>query len=109
MQHTIPHDLPIETARKATRAALESYRREMAEYSPEGEWVNDNTANVRFTAAGTTMKGTVVVQPTQIVLSLDVPFLLRPFKGIALRVIEGEIQQWLRRARAGEFDDGDPR
>jgi len=36
-------------------------------------------------------------------LDLDVPFLLRPFKNQALGVIEGEIREWIDKARAGKI------
>ena len=38
-------------------------------------------------------------------LELEVPFLFRPFRKAAIRIIEGEIRQWIARAEAGELDD----
>ena len=36
-------------------------------------------------------------------MELDVPFLLKPFKGKALGVIEEEIKKWMAKAEAGEL------
>jgi hypothetical protein len=36
-------------------------------------------------------------------MSLDVPFLLRPFKGKALGVIEEEIRRWVAKGEAGDI------
>jgi hypothetical protein len=33
-------------------------------------------------------------------MDLDVPFLLRPFQGKAISVIEGEIKEWLAKEKA---------
>jgi len=33
-------------------------------------------------------------------LDIDVPFLLRPFKSQALGVIEGEINEWIKKAKS---------
>ena len=104
MRHSIPHDLPRETARRATRAALESYQRDLAEYKPTGTWVSEDHAKVSFTVAGRTLNGSVAVQPRAVELELDVPLLLRPFKGMAMKVVQEEIERWLERARQGEFD-----
>ena len=105
LKHSIPHDLGQDLARKVTRHALETYRRNFAEYSPEGEWVDENHARVRFKAAGQTLEGRVEVQADRIDLELDVPFFLRPFRGAAIKVIEDEIRSWINRARRGELDD----
>jgi hypothetical protein len=32
---------------------------------------------------------------------MEVPFLLRPFKNQAISVIEGEIREWIEKARTG--------
>jgi hypothetical protein len=50
-----------------------------------------------------TLKGSLEVSPTSIDMDLDVPFLLKPFKGTAISVIEGEIKEWIKRAKAGEI------
>ena len=36
-------------------------------------------------------------------MDLDVPFVLRPFKGKAMGVIEEEIKKWIAKAKAGEL------
>lgn len=83
---------------------MDSYRADFSEYSPTARWVSEDRALVSFSAVGRTMEGAVTVTSSAVELQLDVPLLLRPFKGIALKVVEGEIQRWLDRARAGEFD-----
>jgi hypothetical protein len=52
---------------------------------------------------GVSLKGSLEVSASDIALDLDVPFLLRPFKGQALKVIEDEIRQWIGTAKAGQI------
>jgi hypothetical protein len=48
-----------------------------------------------------TLRGTMEVLANAIEMDLDVPFLFRPFKGKALGVIEGEIKEWIAKAKQG--------
>ena len=104
MQHRIPHDLDIDTARRATREALESYRKDFQEYSPTGEWHDDDNATVQFTVMGKTLKGVVQVGAEAVTLELkDIPFMFRPFRSAAIKVIDEEIREWIGRAKRGEI------
>ena len=40
---------------------------------------------------------------SSIELELDVPFLFRPFRKQAIRVIEEEVQEWIEKAKAGDL------
>jgi len=100
MKHAIPHDLPHETARDVTRKALESYESQFPEYQPEGRWESDDVAILSFTVMGNTLNGRVEVRATEIELELrNVPFMFRPFRKAAIEVIEGEIREWIDRAK----------
>nr|AQQ74825.1 hypothetical protein [uncultured bacterium] len=103
MKHRVPHDLGQDAARKATEAAWKSYSERFAKYSPTCSWVGENRADIGFTAKGVKLTGTIEVLPDGIDLDLDVPFLLRPFKGTAISVIEEEIQKWIKKSKAGEL------
>lgn len=52
---------------------------------------------------GVSLEGVLEVGDENIEMDLDVPFLLRPFKGTALGVIDEEIKKWLAKAKAGEI------
>ncbi|TNE84441.1 MAG: hypothetical protein EP330_29960 [Deltaproteobacteria bacterium] len=105
LKHSIPHDLGLEMGRKVTVKALESYRASFTEYNPQGRWVTEDRAEVSFSVAGKTLKGAVDVRSTAVDLELDVPFLFRPFKAVAIKVIEDEIRDWINRAKRGELDE----
>lgn len=103
MQHTIPHGLDHAQALMVTQKALDSYQARFTDYRPQQRWVNQDRAEIQFTVAGKTLKGYIQVQPKDIALDLDVPLLFAPFRGRALKIIEEEIEGWIRRAKAGEL------
>ena len=103
MKHSVSHDLGQERAKQAAEAAIKSYGQTFAKYSPQTRWVTPNRADISFTVKGISLSGSIEVLAKTIDLDMDVPFLLRPFKNQALSVIEGEIREWIVKARAGQI------
>lgn len=101
MKHSVPHDLGKEKAKKAAEAALAQYSEKFAKYSPKTSWVSDTKASISFNIKGMTLSGTMEVLERAIEMDLDVPFLFRPFKGQAISIIEGEIKEWIAKAKQG--------
>lgn len=102
MKHSVPHDLGQEMGIKVAKAAYDSYKERFAKYNPTANWVSDSKCDLGFTAKGISLAGTLEVYADRIDMELDVPFLLKPFKGKALSVIEEEIRKWIDKAKAGE-------
>lgn len=100
MKHTVNHDLGQERAKKVTESALTTYAEKFAKYSPKTSWVSPSKANISFSVKGMSLSGSVEVKEKTIELDLDVPFLLKPFQGQAISVIEGEIKAWLDKEKA---------
>jgi hypothetical protein len=100
MKHTVPHDLGQERAKKVTESALSTYAEKFAKYSPKTSWASPSRANISFSVKGMSLSGAVEVKEKSIELELDVPFLLKPFQGQAISVIEGEIKAWLAKEKA---------
>lgn len=67
------------------------------------QWVSEDKATIGFVAKGISLDGTIQLQANSIDLELDVPFLLRPFQKMAVGVIEGEIKEWIGKAKTGEL------
>lgn len=103
MKHTVAHDLGREQAKRVAEAAWNSYSARFAKYSPTCQWESENKANIGFNVKGVTLNGALEVNEKDIALDLDVPFLLRPFKGQALKVIEEEIRTWIDKSKAGQI------
>ena len=103
MKHKVSHSLGQEKARKVADAAFNSYKDRFEKYNPQSKWVSDNRAEISFGVKGMTLNGAMIVNTSDIEMELDVPFVLRPFKGKALAVIEEEIRKWIGKAEAGEI------
>jgi hypothetical protein len=103
MKHTVAHDLGRERAKRVAEAAWNSYSARLANYAPTCQWENDNKANIGFNVKGLSLKGSLEVNENDIALELDVPFLLRPFKGQAVKVIDEEIRNWIGKSKAGQI------
>jgi len=103
MKHLVPHDLGRARAKRVAEAAWGSYSTRFASYNPSCEWRNEYSANIGFKVKGIALTGAIDVGEKEIALDLDVPFLLRPFKGQALQVIEEEIRRWISKSKEGEI------
>src|SRR5262245_5867371 len=103
MKHTVAHDLGREQAKRVAEAAWNSYSSRFSNYSPTCQWQSEQKANIGFNVKGVKLEGSLEVNDKDIALDLDVPFLLRPFKGQALKVIEEEIRNWIAKSKAGQI------
>jgi hypothetical protein len=103
MKHIVAHDLGREKAKRVAEAAWNSYSNRFSNYNPTCTWESENKANIGFNVKGVSLKGALEVNERDIALDLDVPFLLRPFKGQALKVIEEEIRTWIGKSKAGQI------
>ncbi len=104
VKHEIPHDLDMETAKKAARKAVEAYAARFTDYDFKSKWVNDTRVELGFTAATRRLEGAMEVQARALVLHLEVPFVFRIFSGKAVEIIEREARVWLDKAKKGELD-----
>ena len=100
MKHSVPHDIGQERAKKVAESALSTYAQKYAAYNPSVTWTGPYSATIAFKVKGMSLGGTLEVLEKSIDLDIDVPFLLRPFKAQALSVIEGEINTWIKKAKA---------
>jgi len=98
MKHQVPHALGQQKAKQVAVQALTSYQQRFAEYDPRVDWANDSCAKIGFNIKGIKLNGAIEVLPDTFALDLDVPFVLRPFRGKALAVIEEEIKKWISKA-----------
>ncbi len=105
MKHAIEHDLEPDLAKKAAEKAVEAYGKKFADYDFAAKWVDDKRVELGFTVAGKRLEGSMDVQPKQLALELDVPFVFRVFSGKAVQIIEKEARMWLDKAKKGELDD----
>lgn len=103
MRHVVAHELGLELACQAARAACADYASRFARFEPKVVWSDPQRGEVRFQARGVQLVGRFEVRADRMILDLDVPLLLRPLQGRAVQVIDRELRRWIERARAGEL------
>lgn len=103
MKHVIRHGVSQTQAKQAIETAIDVYARKFPDYHPRTQWKSETKAEVSFKVKGMTLTTNIEIKPETIESDMDVPFLFRPFKSRALKVIDAEVQKWLARAKAGEI------
>lgn len=97
--HEIRHGLPIEQAKQAAQLALSDYLRRYGERGLQARWITESRAEIEFAAKGAKVQAVVDVLPDVLKVDAQVPFVLRPFKGMAVSAVEQEAQKWIRQVR----------
>ena len=103
MKHEVAHNLSIPLAKAVVDKAFDSYSERFAEYKPTLTWTEDRKAKAGFSVKGFSLKGGFEIGERTIEMELDVPFILRPFRKIALEAIEKEVAIWIGKAASGEI------
>ncbi len=103
MKHVMKHDLPLDKARLVAERAFDAYREKYASYNPNLKWLSDTKARASFSAKGITVEGAIELERDTIAFDLEVPFVLRVFKGKAVEIMDRELRHWVAKAKAGEL------
>ena len=106
MKHTIEHDLNDSEAKLATERAIAQYRERYAEYDPFLVWRDARRAELGFSVKGVKLKGSMELRPGAVDVDLDVPLLMRPFKGIAIAAIDKEVRHFIEQAHRERAQGG---
>ena len=104
MKHKIHHGLELPLAKKAIDKAMEAYSARFSDFNPTYDWVTENKGRLSFKAKGVKVEGEIDIQGSEVFVDLEVPFILRIFKGKAIQVIDEEVKGWVAKAKAGELD-----
>jgi hypothetical protein len=104
MDYIIKHELSPELAKKAADKAAEYYTAKWEKYDAKTTWTSDTHAEISFRVKGVHVVATIDMQPGQVVVDMQkVPLLLRPFKNMALDVVQRTMQKWIAKAKSGEL------
>lgn len=103
MKQVVHHDATPEQARQAIDTAAQVYCRKFPQFKPSTEWINERSLRVSFNVRGKTLDANIELLKDRIEMDMDVPLIFLPFRGQAMKLIEGEIRKWLGRAKAGEI------
>ena len=104
MKHQIHHGLDLDLARLALDKAMAAYSARFADYSPHFAWASQTRGKFGFKAGGMAITGELDIVGDHVDVELEVPFLLRIWKGKAMDVIDSEMKKWIAKARNGELE-----
>ena len=104
MKDKIHHGLELPLAKKALDKAMEAYSARFSDYNPQFDWLTENKGQFSFSARSVTVEGSLEIVGPEVYVELEVPFILRIFKGRALDVIDSEVRRWIEKAQNGELD-----
>lgn len=96
VRHAISHALPQDEAQKLIDRAFAHYLERYPKYEPTLHWQDPQHGEICVSIRGYKLHARVVLGPGETVVEMDVPMLLRPFQGTAVRTIEREAQRWLK-------------
>ncbi|MBZ0121096.1 MAG: polyhydroxyalkanoic acid system family protein [Sandaracinaceae bacterium] len=103
IKHEIHHGLSLELARKAIDKAMEAYGARFVDYDPRFDWKTEVLGQFSFRARGVGVEGEIEIIGPEIYVDVEVPFILRIFRGKAIDVIDREVRKWVEKARNGEI------
>lgn len=95
VEHIISHSLSMSDLIENAKKAIAEYTTKYAQYEPQFVWEGEQKISIKFSTKGITIQGVVFLNPQELKLELEVPFLLRMFKNKAIELIDKEAQKWL--------------
>ncbi len=106
MQHEVPHQLSIATARLVAQKAVQAYGEKFQKYNFESKWEGEDRVDLSFEIKGKALNGSMSVTPSAFVFDLDIPLVFRVFKGMAIDILDRETKVWIEKAENGELEAG---
>lgn len=104
MKYVAKHGLSDRSrARVVVEKAYDVYKVKLADHRPTLTWTTPDDAKLGFSVMGKTIEAGIRITDEEIRIEGDMPFLFRPFQGKVEKVLGGEIEKWLEKARAGEI------
>lgn len=100
LKHEIPHQLDLPTVVNRIDEAFAHYKERFAKYQPMLLWLGTDRAEFGFSARGLSLTGVLAVTPQAVLIAMDVPLLLRMFRGRAIEAVDREAARWLTRPAA---------
>jgi len=90
-------NLGVEFIKKTILLAWDSYESKFKDYSPVLTWKEPTKAELSFLVGATVVKGNIHVKEEKLIVSFNVPFLLRSFVPEAEKAIIKEVKFWLEK------------
>lgn len=99
MRIAVPHNTTRDKARKVVESRLNTLHAQYGQYANDLDhnWEGD-TLHVAFKTKGMTVKGTIEITDTDVILDGKVPLIARPFESRIRSTVEREAEAMFRKA-----------
>ena len=103
MKHSVKHGISdLSRVKTVIEKAYDSYKERLSDYNPTLSWIEEHKAKVSFEVMKKTIEASFQIQPEEVLIEGDIPFLFRPFEGKIKSVVGSEVEKWVKKAEAGE-------
>ena len=104
MKHSVKHGISdLDRVKTVIEKAYDSYKERLSDYNPQLNWTGDRDATVSFEVMKKKLEANFKIQPDEVLIEGDIPFLFRPFEGKIKSVVGREVEKWVKKAEDGEI------
>jgi len=106
MKYVAKHGIDdLERVKTVIEKAYGSYSQRLSDYNPNLQWEDDRHATVSFTVAKKTINTDFEITDEEIRIEGKIPLIFKVFESKIEKVVGGEVDKWIAKARAGELDE----
>ncbi len=104
MKYVAKHGIAdLDRVKTVIEKAYGSYKERLADYNPDLTWKGDRNATVSFTVMKKTIETDFEITTDEIRIEGNIPFLFKPFESKIEKVVGGEVDKWIEKAKSGEI------
>ncbi len=104
MKYVAKHGIDdLDRVKTVIEKAYDSYKDRLSEFSPNLEWKDDRNATVSFTVMKKSITTQFEITSDEVRIEGSIPFLFKPFESKIEKVVGGEVDKWIEKAKSGEI------
>jgi hypothetical protein len=104
MKHSVKHGISdLSRVKTVIEKAYDSYKERLSDYNPQLAWIEEHSAKVSFEIMKKKIEARFKIEPKEVLIEGDIPFLFKPFEGKIKSVVGNEVEKWVKKAEAGEI------
>ncbi|MCR9159285.1 MAG: polyhydroxyalkanoic acid system family protein [Nannocystaceae bacterium] len=104
MKYVAKHGIDdLDRVKTVIEKAYDSYKERLSEYNPSLSWKDDRNATVSFTVMKKSLSTDFEITPDEVRIEGKIPFIFKPFESKIEKVVGGEVEKWIVKAKNGEL------
>ncbi len=103
MKYVTKHGIDdLDRVKTIIEKAYDSYKERLSEYNPNLTWKDDRNATVSFSVMKKSLDTDFEITKDEVRIEGKIPLMFRLFEGKIEKVVGGEIEKWIAKAKNGE-------